>query len=206
MSIDESFLVRRVKPGDYVLCRLSAPLVKYCMSLISSGRKGTVKGRDFGKNLSSLVSRLGGELGSMDIFFQNLESYFKRETEKYIKQGRDTSILDDKKECIITLSKGAKTTRDVIAKIDAMFSDFDNPGVMFSTVHRAKGLEANRIFILYPHLMPFHKAKQDWQIRQEMNLKYVALTRAKEEMIFVHEGSKKSTSDNLFNFEEDSDD
>ncbi len=60
-------------------------------------------------------------------------------------------------------------------------------GVLFSSIHRAKGLESKRVFILtvkgasIPHPM----AKTEWQRNQEMNLKYVAITRAINELVWV---------------------
>ena len=47
-------------------------------------------------------------------------------------------------------------------------------GVLLSSVHRAKGLEADRVYILEPHRMPSPRAKKDWELEQEQNLMYVA--------------------------------
>ena len=59
-------------------------------------------------------------------------------------------------------------------------------GVLFSSVHRAKGLEADRVFIyLRDAPMPHPMGKLPWEQQQEMNLKYVAVTRAKKELIYV---------------------
>jgi DNA helicase II / ATP-dependent DNA helicase PcrA len=60
--------------------------------------------------------------------------------------------------------------------------------VLLSTVHRAKGLEAERVFLLYPDKLPLQwENQQAWELRQEMNLKYVALIRAWAELYFVVE-------------------
>jgi superfamily I DNA/RNA helicase len=63
-------------------------------------------------------------------------------------------------------------------------------GTLLSSVHRAKGLEAKRVFILRPDLMPHPKAKSAWEKGQEANLEYVAITRAIEELVYV-DGSFK---------------
>ena len=68
-----------------------------------------------------------------------------------------------------------------------MFTDekIEN-AVMLSTAHKSKGLEANRVIILLPNKLPLKfPHQQDWQKRQELNLKYVALTRARKELIFI---------------------
>lgn len=68
-------------------------------------------------------------------------------------------------------------------------------GTLLSSIHRAKGMEAKRVFILRPDLMPHPKAKSEWEMGQEKNLQYVAQTRAIEELVFV-DGKFKGEVDN----------
>ncbi len=68
----------------------------------------------------------------------------------------------------------------------SLFSD-TKAAIWLSTIHRAKGLEANRVFFLNPSQVPHPKAVMDWEKVQEMNCKYVALTRAKQTLFFVKE-------------------
>jgi superfamily I DNA/RNA helicase len=57
---------------------------------------------------------------------------------------------------------------------------------MLSTAHKSKGLESNRVLILLPNKLPLTWVNQlDWQLKQELNLKYVALTRARKELVFI---------------------
>jgi superfamily I DNA/RNA helicase len=56
-------------------------------------------------------------------------------------------------------------------------------------VHQAKGLEAERVFITRPDLMPLTRVRQEWELQQELNIEYVAYTRSKSELFFV-EGSE----------------
>jgi superfamily I DNA/RNA helicase len=57
--------------------------------------------------------------------------------------------------------------------------------VWLSTIHRAKGDEAERVYILRPDLLPHPRARTPQQQEQEQNLRYVAFTRAKEALSFV---------------------
>ncbi len=60
------------------------------------------------------------------------------------------------------------------------------PTVTLSTVHRAKGLEGERIFILQANDLPLTWRNQtQWQRQQEDNLLYVALTRSKSKLYVV---------------------
>ena len=70
-----------------------------------------------------------------------------------------------------------------IHKIKAIFTD-DIDGICLSTVHKVKGLEADRVFIVRPDLLPMTTVTKGWQVQQEKNLEYVAITRARMELIY----------------------
>lgn len=54
--------------------------------------------------------------------------------------------------------------------------------VVLTTAHRSKGLEFDRVFILRYDQFPHKKAKRDKDLAQEENARYVAITRAKDEI------------------------
>lgn len=60
--------------------------------------------------------------------------------------------------------------------------------VTISTVHSAKGLEFDKVFLIgvSEGIMPYEKAKKDKDIEEEMRLFYVACTRAKDDLILTH--------------------
>jgi DNA helicase II / ATP-dependent DNA helicase PcrA len=59
-------------------------------------------------------------------------------------------------------------------------------GVRVCTTHRAKGLEAQRVFVMdEANIGELRQEQQAWERQQEQNLRYVALTRAKETMYLV---------------------
>lgn len=59
-------------------------------------------------------------------------------------------------------------------------------GVTLCTAHQAKGLEANRVFVLSMEDFNVRDPKKlEWENQQERNLWYVALTRAKRELYLV---------------------
>jgi len=83
---------------------------------------------------------------------------------------------------LIFLGKLSKNIADLKNKISLIFTD-ELQGIVLSTIHKAKGLEANRVFIVRPDLLPLPHA-HGWQLAQEKNLIYVAITRAKTELIY----------------------
>lgn len=78
-----------------------------------------------------------------------------------------------------------RTVEAVLERIMHFVSAQKN-AVKLSTIHRAKGLEERRVFILaYDELPVVRQGQRDWQKTQELNLKYVAITRASEELFLV---------------------
>ena len=172
--------------GDIVLCRTTAPLVDNCLKLIRDGKKATVKGRDIGQSLTTIVKKVKGVTPDSPIeeFLDLLDLYASKQRESLRRSRRDQALqtLEDKVETLFALSSHVKTVGDLGLTIEKIFSDDKNPGVYFMTVHKAKGLEAENVYIIRPDLMPHPKATN---VESEMNIKYVAITRAISKLTFV---------------------
>lgn len=173
-----------VKSGDYVLSRTTAPLVQECLKAIRTGKKAMVRGRDIGKGLLNMADHIEKQFGNNDVL-DAIESYSQVETAKLAKpyQAAQLMVLTDKLDTLSVLACECNSFSEVKIAIDKIFSD-DDEGIVFSTIHRAKGLEADRIFLFMAKL-PHPLAQQEWQIQQEENLKYVAITRAMKELVKV---------------------
>jgi hypothetical protein len=171
--------------GDLVLCRVNAPLVTMCYTFIKSGRKAVIRGRDIGKNLISFIDRLA-PTGITDLVMR-VEAYKAIETARLTAAGREGQLqsMMDKCECVVALCDGIRDLSELRQRIASIFDDETKTGVILSSVHRAKGDESNRVWILKPELMPHPMATQDWQVEQESNIRYVAITRSKETLVFV---------------------
>jgi len=174
----------KMADGDLVMCRCNAPLVEACYELIRQGKKAVVVGRDIGKSLISLVDKMRAR-DLLDLLTK-LRDYKHQESAKLEAAGKAAraASLADRVDTILALCDGLSDITTLKAKIDSIFTD-EATGIVFSSVHRAKGLEALRTFILEPNLMPFPKATQSWQIVEERNIMYVAYTRAKETLTFI---------------------
>jgi ATP-dependent exoDNAse (exonuclease V) beta subunit len=86
------------------------------------------------------------------------------------------------------LAEGLTTADELIDRIDEIFPKKDKKsGIALSTIHKAKGLEANNVYVACKSLMPSKSAKKDWELKQEYNLMYVAYTRAKNILGFIDE-------------------
>ena len=66
--------------------------------------------------------------------------------------------------------------------------------VTLSTVHKSKGLQFQRVFVLRDDLLN-RQGKTPDEDDAEKNCKYVAYTRAKHELIFDHEWTDEKMED-----------
>ena len=168
--------------GDMVLCRYNAPLVSAFYDLIMQGKSAYVLGRDMTKGLVNAVNKItkNGNMGS-DEFLQLLDQDFHYNYNRLIKleKTNQAHALEDKFECIRIFATKATTVTGILAEIKRVFNGNEKGEIMLSTVHKAKGLEADNVYILATERMPHPKASD---MREELNICYVAITRAKKNL------------------------
>jgi len=173
-----------VAGGDLTLCRYNAPLIKPCFELIKQGRKATIRGSDIGKSLVTLIKSFNAK--DTDGLRQSLEVWLGNEIKQAKKKGRNPQGVEDRVECIFSLIEMSESTsvQVVIDNIRDIFSDHKSE-IVLSSIHKSKGLEAESVFILEPQLMPCKHAEQPWEMVQENNIFYVAITRTKQNLYYV---------------------
>jgi DNA helicase-2/ATP-dependent DNA helicase PcrA len=188
-TITEDEFRTQAKPGDVVLCRTTAPVVQECLKFIKRGIKAVVKGREIGKDLCDLILNLAGGNKAMDTeeMTDALRMWYEAATEKLRKRDNEEKqiMLDDKYETIRFVSSEYKTVGEVVDFFESIFGDEDRSGITLMTIHKAKGLEAHRVFILRPDQLPHKMAKSAEAMKGEKCLEFVAVTRAMEELYFV---------------------
>lgn len=176
-----------MKDGDLVICRINAALVSCAYALIKRGIKATIRGRDIGKGLIDLIDKLGAN--SIPDLIRKLDAYRAIEQARLEAKGnRESAIqaMNDKCDTLVELTEGMPDLGALQARISTIFDDKTRTGVILSTVHRAKGDEAETVYILKPELMPL-KVTQEWEQQQEENIQYVAYTRSKQNLYFVYD-------------------
>lgn len=181
-----------IQRGDMVICRKSAPLVGLCLKMIANGISAKVKGTDIAEGLKKLIEKMKAK--NIHYLYDKLDNELENIRKRAERQGITNtdncpSVLafKDKIECIRVIAETCTSIAQVVAKLDNLFSDYkSNNMVMLSTIHKAKGLEADNVFIIVPNKLPLtFKGQQEWELEQEYNLKYVAITRAKKVLTFV---------------------
>ena len=192
--------IKDIHDGDMVLCRTKMPLIKLYMRYLRMGVKSYVRGQDIGLNLLRMVDKteqivLNVSLQKDGVFARLYDDLFEERNRLMIKRGMDledatlsNQIMNkyDSIKALEILAEGLTSARNLHDRIENVFAESAD-GVCLSTIHKAKGLEANNVYILCKTLMPSRLATQDWEKEQEQNLMYVAYTRAKYKLGFVSE-------------------
>lgn len=195
----ETFGFKNLKDGDMVLCRQSFPVVSLCVKLLSMKRNAHVIGIDTGNFIIKTIN--DAKKDDVDFTMPNVIAQLNHNLKKLIEKVISTHMvdkseamnepvvfmLDETIKIIEVLTKENDTPEMVIDRVKKIFKETKSNGICLSTIHKSKGLEADRVFILHPELMPSNQAKTPTELEQENNLIYVAYTRAIKTLGFIYD-------------------
>ena len=176
------------KPEDAILCRNTAPLVNMAFALIRKGVSPNVLGRDIGKGLISLcqkwktITKIDALLDKLDSSYINAESKCNGDESKLVN-------FADQIACIKIFSNnvpsGDNSVSTLVSIIDNFFGDCQDNRITLCTVYKSKGLEWHKVYLLDPEKFNPAWVSMPWQIVQEQNIEYVAITRAIDELVYI---------------------
>lgn len=188
INLDLNELQKTAKPGDYVISRFNAPLIKSCMRFLKAGIPANILGRDIGEGLIYLIKK--SKKKKVVELLQWLSKWEKQEKERLISKypKANTENITDRAECIRMLCEDVNSIEEVKINCKNLFQDGDEKKiVLHASVHRVKGKEQNNVFVLADTLRETSE--------EEINIKYVAFSRAKEKLYLVRKPSKYAQYD-----------
>lgn len=173
-------------PTDAILCRNNAPLIRFAFQLIRRQIGVRILGRDIKENLIKLVN----EQKALDCndLIAKINAHESKEVHRLQQRNKlaQAEAVHDKCESIRLFAANANDVVDVLMTIESLFDETRTGVIQLATIHKSKGLEWERVFILDRFtLMPSKYAKEPWEVQQEQNLIYVATTRAKLELVYI---------------------
>ncbi len=173
VECDYNDVFSSVQPGDAVLSRSNAPLMGACLSLLKLGIGARIEGREIGVALSKQVE--GYKAKSVPDFFRKLKAWSEKQIAR--RPLAHDEIMDTR-ATLEAVAEGCANVGEISRRLKSMFADTsDRPCVVLSTVHKAKGLEWDNVFVL------------EWTFKgktqEDNNVYYVAITRTKKTLIHV---------------------
>ncbi len=203
----EDFSCSQLKEGDLALCRRNKPIVELCYEAIKERRKAAIIGEeDVAKDMLLVIDKC------QDIDMSKDLDRFE-EAEMRLVKGRHLwmriPFIKDFYDCLRFLVKQIPNREELVGTIEKIFGfkkgtntsnneekevkdDTDSSNVIrFSSIHRAKGMEAETVYLLAPELFfvapkecqDAFTDQESWTYKEERNLLYVALTRSKKNLI-----------------------
>ena len=206
-SIEAKELINNIECGNVLLSRTNAPLIRAFFQL--ARRKVPVKfiGRDYGSMLAHRIKgwqtkhenavAAGHAYGSFTgttVLEKNDEwlEYVKNSRSTDDKKGSVSDRIKDEHATIIVLTEDLEAkldTADAVKEIIKRCYSFSpeeakddkntDKFVTLSSVHRFKGLERDKVFIL---IDTFDVGGNN---QEESNLMYIAITRSKDSLVYV---------------------
>lgn len=174
-----------VKNGDYVICRNNLPLVETFIKLLKAGKKSVIPGKDYGEGLQSILSNINS-LVDLKKMLEEKRKELEDKGVKNFKANEGYIALEEKVQIILILVQSFGSVESVKNQVSEIFGDKSDDKIILSTIHKSKGLEAERVFILGFHeLIPSKYANTELALYGEKCLQFVAVTRAKRSLIFI---------------------
>jgi superfamily I DNA/RNA helicase len=190
-------IIQHVKVGDAILSRANAPLMPMCLSLLRRGTPARIEGRDIGKALQDIVDKINAR--TVPQFITRIEIWREKQINRFSGSPNleeKSSQINDQADTLIAIAEGASSVNEISARLSALFADTtadSKPAVILSTVHRAKGLEWTKVFLMASTFNrkrpssapPISEDLAAAQAKEEANIYYVALTRAKAHLVLA---------------------
>jgi superfamily I DNA/RNA helicase len=188
--IDDQVVTRladQVKPGDFVLSRTNAPLVRICLDLLRHGVRARVEGRDIGKTLDAIVRKLRVTtiidlVAALDVWEAKQVQRAKLKAKSERAADEKAQLYRDQAETIRVLAAECEAIPELFTRITTLFNDQGPEQVVCSTIHKSKGLESDRVWLCGETLYRWPGSEED---EGERNIEYVAVTRAKRQLTWL---------------------
>lgn len=160
-----------------VLCRNNAPMFRAIMRHVRAKVPVRV--------LSNFLESFQGFVKSFKVstikqLRPKLDAWYEREKAKAEEDEEWGKLagIEDRYETLCVVMEGFDGVGELLEFLRNLSTGTKGP--IFSTIHKAKGLEASQTYLLRPDLLPSRFAFGEAAQLQERNLSYVAITRALE--------------------------
>jgi superfamily I DNA/RNA helicase len=181
---------RALVPGDLVLCRTNAPLVRMAINE-SRSKPVAILGADLKESLLRQLDGLRNEYKSMSpsAMAAQHQASIDYKAKAMEEDGRFEAAdrMRDEAQMITDLCLEHESMDAVVERTSRLFTESVQPhAITCASIHRAKGLEADRVILLEANRIPHPRVVRSgspFQVEQEHHLLYVAMTRARHHLI-----------------------
>lgn len=175
--------LKEIQNGDFVICRNNLPLFELFIYLLKSKKNSYILGKEYKDKLLNLMQN-ANTIHDLDSLLQKREAELlsKGMNIKYNERYQALKEQIDIIKLLIEHFGSFNKVKDILEKI---FKE-QRGAITLSTIHKSKGLEADRVWFLNPELIPSEYAVTSEERYNEQCLKFVAITRAKKELYYTN--------------------
>ncbi len=167
--------------GWMIICRNNAPLMAVALRHLREKRPCQIRTNAL-DTLEGFIRRF--QESDCRKLLVKIEAWKEEETKKALDKfffGR-VAAIEDRFDTLKLFCQEFRLVSEMLHAIKSIAQSTTGP--ILSTGHKAKGLEADNVYILRPDLCPSKFAQSPEQMQQEHNLLYVMITRAKQSLIY----------------------
>lgn len=186
------------------IARKNKDLADIFLAIVQQGKPVYLKDKDLVENTIKSIKNLNCKnIAELNTKLEELKEQFKREM-KNPENALTASAINNGKMDIYSMIQSLLTyyVKDKQTTSEVSVDDFTNfiskllvtepsdDAIVVSSIHQVKGLEAKTVFIINYNLMPYTSQRKTAEDNiQEKNLRYIAVTRAKE-VLYLCEGDE----------------
>lgn len=178
-TLDKYPEISSYQDGDLIVCRNNLPIFSMALQFVKARQPCRVLANfldEFDKFVESFKAK------DIGVLLSRLEAWYQKQKADCEERGQWGKLegISDKYGVLKAFAPEFKTISELLYAIRQLASSQKGPRI--STIHKAKGLEAENVYLLRWDLLPSPRAISDEAITQEDNLRYVAITRAKSNL------------------------
>lgn len=182
---NEADLIANGMPGDFVISRANAPLLRLCIRFLRAGKAARVKGSDEFEQLRTFLEKFG--IDDAAALRTALGDWIASERARLARRERSMDRVQDRYDLAVVVLSGHRTLAAALRAVAPAFVSDKAveegtlaPAVILATTHKLKGLESDRVWVLEE---TFRKDRGG----EESNCWYVSVTRARDTVFLVGE-------------------
>ncbi len=170
--------------SQVVLCRMNQPLFVMALRMLRQGQPVNFNS-DFPRQLIAFMKRFKAKT-NLELKTR-LTAWFEEQAERYasgtIRKGA-MLLAQEKHDTLMYITTQCEDPATVQLTLETLLTP--KPGhPTLSTIHKSKGLEWPRVYLLRPDLIPAPFAESPEELEQENNLHYVAVTRSGDTFTYL---------------------
>jgi ATP-dependent DNA helicase UvrD/PcrA len=176
----DTWHAKAIPDGAAILCRNNAPLLTCALALLRQGRGVKLVGTELGPQLVRALKRLSDNLKMPQEEVYAAINHWEADK---LRTSRSPGAIADRAECLRVFAGWGPDLGAAVAHAEFIFAK-EGP-IQLLSGHKAKGLEWPVVYHLDPHRIPSPWSREGEALEQELNVRYVIETRAKEALYLV---------------------